>query len=139
MIVIDTNVISEAMRRTPNPEVMVWYAMQARASLFTTTVTVAEILAGIDYLPVGRRKSEMQRDAQLMFEDDFSGRVLPFDLTAADHYADISARRRRLGPRMKPLDAQIAAIARANGMAVATRNVADFEDCGVDLINPWEA
>lgn len=139
MIVIDTNVISEAMRHTPNPDVMLWFTMQAQASLFTTTVTVAEILAGIDYLPDGRRKSGMQRHARLMFEDDFSGRVLPFDLAAAGHYAEISAQRRRLGRRIKPLDAQIAAIARANGMAVATRNTADFEDCRVDLINPWEA
>lgn len=139
MIVIDTNLISEAMRQTPNPDVMLWYAMQAKANLFTTTVTVAEILAGIDYLPDGRRKSGMQRDARLMFESDFSGRILPFDLGAAEHYADISARRRRQGRRIKPLDGQIAAIARTNAMSLATRDVDDFEDCGVDLINPWEA
>lgn len=138
MIVVDTNVISEPMRPTPDANVMLWYASCPRMDLFTTTVTVAELMAGIGYLPDGKRKFGMEHLAQSMFEADFAGRILPFDLAAAEEYARISARRRRMGRPIKPLDAQVAAIASANGMSVATRDISDFADCGVELINPWD-
>ena len=105
--------------------------------MFVTAVTQAEILAGISFLPHGKRRSNLLELAKITFEKSFADRVIAFESNAAAHYADILERRRRAGAPLAALDAQIAAIARANGMAIATRNIRDFENCGVDLINPW--
>lgn len=139
MIVIDTNVISEMMRPDPNERVTRWYRSTQAHLLFTTTVTVAEILSGIFALPAGSRRSGMELDARATFAEDFDGRILAFDIFAAEAYAQITSRRKAERRPMKPLDAEIAAIARIRDMAVATRNIRDFEDCGIELINPWEA
>jgi predicted nucleic acid-binding protein len=139
MIVVDTNLVSEVMRERPDGKVLLWYRSVPRRQLYTTTVTVAEILAGIGYLPEGRRQAAMQQDARLMFENDFNGRILPFDLASTESYARIAATRRAQGRPIKPLDGQIAAITITHDMSLATRNTKDFEGCGVDLINPWEA
>jgi predicted nucleic acid-binding protein len=138
MILVDTNVISEMMRVAPDDRVMAWYRTTPRHLLYTTTVTVAETLAGILLLPDGKRRKGMELDARAVFSEDFEGRILPFDLAAAEYFGQVSATRRAIGRPIKPLDAQIAAIALSRVMSVATRNTADFEDTGVDLINPWD-
>jgi predicted nucleic acid-binding protein len=137
MIVLDTNVLSEAMRASPAPRVAEWMARERAANLFTTAITEAEILLGIAMLPDGRRKNELQAAAQRVFSL-FASRILSFESTAASSFAAIAAGRRHAGLPINDFDALIASIARSRGMALATRNVADFEGTGVDLINPWD-
>ena len=138
MIVLDTNVLSELMRPAPSERVVRWIAGQPATSLYTTSITQAEILHGIMLLPSGRRRSALEFAAEAMFSEDFGGRVLPFGSEAALPYARIAAERRRAGRPISHFDAQIAAIARSAGAAIATRNVADYDACGVEVINPWE-
>ena len=107
--------------------------------LFTTFVTVAEIRYGLALLSEGARKNALRQAIEGMFEEDFSGRILPFDGSAARVYAGIAAGRRQLGRPVSQFDALIAAIARSRAAAVATRNSNDFEDCGIQVINPWNA
>ncbi|MFI4973504.1 MAG: type II toxin-antitoxin system VapC family toxin [Caulobacterales bacterium] len=137
MIVLDTNVVSEALRRDPAQSVVGWMRAQDPAGLFTTAICEAEILYGLAIMPDGRRRAALQAAARAIFETDFSGRILPFDSDSAKSYIDIVATRRRAGRPIGQAGAQIAAIARANGATLATRNVNDFTDCGVGLINPW--
>ncbi len=139
MIVLDTNVLSELMRPAPSERVVRWVAAQPATSLYTTSVTQAEILHGIMLLPSGRRRIALEAAAEAMFSEDFGGRVLPFGSEAAHPYARIAAERRRAGRPISHFDAQIAAIARSAGAEIATRNVADYDACGVQVINPWEA
>jgi predicted nucleic acid-binding protein len=139
VIVLDTNVLSELMRSQPAAMVFGWVASQPRAALHTTSVNKAEILYGIAALPEGRRRAALAVAAEAMFNDDFAGRVLPFDEEAAVRYAEIVAARRREGGPIEAFDAQIAAATRVAGAALATRDVGDFAGCGVTLVNPWEA
>lgn len=139
MIVLDTNVLSEAMRPTPAPFVQAWLAAQPPAQLYVTAIAEAELLFGAALLPPGRRRQGIEQAIQRMFAEDFAGRILAFDQAAAPHYAAIAAVRRKSGRPIASLDAQIAAIARAAGFAVATRNIADFAECGVALLDPWNA
>ncbi len=138
MIIIDTNVLSELMGPAPERSVVNWVAAQPATRLFTTSITQAEILHGIMLLPRGGRRNAFEAAAMAMFEEDFAGRVLPFGSDAARPYAQIAVAQRRAGRPISQFDGQIAAIARSMGADVATRNVADFERCGVKLINPWE-
>jgi toxin FitB len=138
VIVLDTNVLSELMRPSPAPAVERWVGAQPSSSLFTTTVTQAEILYGVALLPRGRRRKALEDAVEAMFEEDFAERVLPFDGAAAHAFAQIAADRRRAGKVIAQLDAQIAAIARARDAAIATRNVKDFEGCGAELFDPWD-
>ena len=137
MIILDTNVLSELMRPGPYAGVVDWVSTQPVARLFTTSVTQAEILHGIMLLPSGLRRDAFEAAATAMFDEDLAGHVLPFGSDAARAYAEIAAARRRAGRPISQFDAQIAAIARSTGADIATRNVADFEQCGVKLINPW--
>ena len=139
MTVLDTNVISELMKRAPAGQVVGWIATQPATSLFTTSVTQAEILHGIMRLPAGRKRSALEAAAEAMFTEDFGGRILPFGSDAAHAYARIATDRRRLGRPVSHFDAQIAGIARSNGAAIATRNVRDYDGCGVRVIDPWDA
>ena len=139
MIVIDTNVLSELMRPTPSELVRNWVQRQYAEQLFTTTITQAEMLFGIALLPEGRRRSALAAAARQMFAEDFAGRVLAFDAAAAEAFAPIAAARRQQGRPMGAFDAQIAAIAASRGAALASRNVSDFLDCGLTVINPWDA
>lgn len=138
MIVLDTNVLSELMRLQPSAAVFAWVAGQPRASLYTTSVSKAEILYGIAALPEGQRRMALAAAAAAMFAEDFAGRVLSFDAEAAVDYAEIVASRRREGRPIEGFDAQIAATARVAGAKLATGDVADFAGCGVTLVNPWE-
>ena len=139
MIVLDTNVVSELMKATPAAAVARWFADRPAATLYTTSITHAEILHGILLLPAGKRRGALETAAEAMFDEDFGGRVLPFGGEAARAYARIAVQRRRAGRPISHFDAQIAAIARSVRAQVATRNVNDYEGCGVDLLNPWDA
>ncbi len=139
MIVLDTNVVSELMKPGPAPEVLRWFGDYPAARLFITTVTQAEILLGLELLPKGRRRAALESAASAMFEEDFAGRVLPFDGAAAAQYAKIAAVRQKAGRPISQFDAQIASLALSRGAAVATRNLRDFEGCGLELLYPWKA
>jgi toxin FitB len=138
VIVLDTNVLSELMRPTPSPAVLRWMSTLPASGLFTTSVTQAELLVGARLLPSGRRRSTLQQLMAAMFDEDFAGRVLAFDQAAVPLYVEIVVDRRATGRPISQFDAQIAAIARASGARLATRNVSDFDGCGVGVVNPWE-
>ncbi|HEX5452296.1 MAG TPA: type II toxin-antitoxin system VapC family toxin [Stellaceae bacterium] len=137
MIVLDTNVISELMKANPNPALFAWVAARPPEELFTTSLNKAEILYGIAALPEGRRRAALAAAAEAVFTEDLAGRVLPFDATAAERYAEIVVARRQSGRPIEGFDAQIAAIAFALGADVATRDIRDFAGCGLNLIDPW--
>ncbi|MBY3192447.1 type II toxin-antitoxin system VapC family toxin [Rhizobium laguerreae] len=136
MIVLDTNVISELLTPAPNVGVIEWLGAQHPLSVFTTAITEAEILYGLRLLPHGRRRSDLEAAVLPIFNEDMSGRVLPFDRDAADVYAIITDRR-KAGRPIRQFDAQIAAIAISRGASLATRNVSDFEGIDLQIINPW--
>ncbi|MBD9375386.1 type II toxin-antitoxin system VapC family toxin [Rhizobium sp. ARZ01] len=138
MIVLDTNIISELLVANPEPLVADWLAEQHPASIFTTTVTEAEILYGLRLLPESRRRRDLEVAILPIFAQDLAGRVLPFDREAAEIYALVATKRRKSGHPISQFDAQIAAIAISRGAALASRNVADFEGIGLTVINPWE-
>ncbi|MDQ0395877.1 type II toxin-antitoxin system VapC family toxin [Labrys monachus] len=138
MIVLDTNVISELLSPLPSPSVLSWLAEQPPAAMFTTAVTEAEILYGLRLLADGRRRRDLEAAIRPLFTEDFKGRVLPFDSEAADLYATLAVMRRQSGRRISQFDGQIAAIALSRGAAVATRNVDDFADIGLAIVDPWK-
>lgn len=137
MIVLDTNVLSEALRPTPSEKVLSWISSEPVDALFTTTITEAELLYGIALLPEGRRQRTLRAAVLRVLDEALAGRILPFDSGAARAFADIAATRRRAGRPIAEADARIAAIARSRGASVATRNLGDFADCGIDLVDPW--
>ena len=137
MIVLDTNVISELMRKSPDPAVEAWAAGHPVEALFFPAVGEAELRYGVAIMPMGQRRDRLAVEIEAMLREDFEGRILPFDSLAASAYADILAARRAAGRRIPMADCLIAAIARSRGMAVATRNVRDFADTGIDVIDPW--
>jgi predicted nucleic acid-binding protein len=138
MTILDTNVVSEITKPEPSSAVVAWATGQMRDQLFTTSITAAEILYGIEVLPRGNRRDQLLHQAEGIFREDLGGRVLSFDERAAREYASIASERRRRGRPISLADGQIAAIARVHGATLATRNTDDFEGCGVKLINPWE-
>src|SRR5579862_1753945 len=137
MIVLDTNVVSEILKPAPSDMVVHWLASQESSSVFTTVITLAEILYGIEVLPQGRRRRRLSDVVEDIFRLDFERRILFFDEDSGRQYARIRASRKAVGRPIPQLDAMIAAIARVHRAAVATRNTADFEHCGIRLINPW--
>jgi toxin FitB len=139
MIVLDTNVLSELMRPRPDRGVIDWVESHSSPSLYTTSITVAEIFHGILLLPEGTRRDSLTAAAEGMFDEDLRGRILSFDTSAARAFAEIVTERRRSGRPISHEDAQIAAITRSSKARLATRNVADFQGCGVALLDPWSA
>ena len=137
MIVLDTNAVSESLKPKPSEIVLGWLAAQDPRNVFITTITQAEVLFGIESMPAGKRRANLSAEVEKMFVEDFPGPILPFDEGGARMYAKIVRQRDAVGRPIAPLDAMIAAIARARGAAVATRNTRDFEGCGVRVINPW--
>lgn len=138
MIVFDTNVISELMRSEPSPVVVDWVRSRPASELYTTSVTLAEIRYGIERMPDGGRKHLLRTVADEVFTA-FEEQVLPFDAAAALPYAAIVSERERTGMPIDGFDAQIAAICRSHGVALATRNVKDFRGTGIEVIDPWHA
>lgn len=139
MIVIDTNVVSELARPEPRERVIDWLDSLPAAEVSITAVTAAELSYGIARLPAGRRKSALQATIEGLLEEDFRGRVEPFDLIAANYYGSIVAEREAVGRPISVADAQVAAICRKLNAALATRNTKDFERTGLELIDPWQA
>lgn len=137
MMVLDTNVLSELMRPVPDALVVDWLDRQDATAVAISAITVAEILYGIERLPDGRRKRSFAAMAAGMFEEDFAGRILPFNSEAAVHYAEQVAASERGGKQVHMADAQIAAICIKYGAVLATRNIKDFETLSVETLNPW--
>jgi toxin FitB len=138
VIVLDTNVISELARRAPDSGVLSWLDSLDVSEVGTTAVTAAELRYGVTRLPDGHRKRELAVVIRGILTEDFHGRVFPFDERASIRYADVVTGRERNGRPIGVADAQIAAICRDLGAILATRNTADFEETGVELINPWK-
>jgi predicted nucleic acid-binding protein len=138
MIILDTNVVSELMRAEPDARVGQWVGRQRTSELGTTAITVAEIRHGIERLPDGRRKEGLLSAATDLFAA-FGELVQPFDVLAAAWFGPVMVRRARLELPVEGFDAQIAAICRAHGAALATRNVKDFLETGIEVIDPWTA
>lgn len=137
MFILDTNVLSAMMGPRPAPQVADWVSGQRIERLFTVSVCQAEILSGLAILPPGRRRQALEVAAQAMFMEDFAGRVLPFDMSAAVAYADIFAARRSAGRPIATMDLMIAAVARVHGASVVTRDGGGFAGCGVTVVDPW--
>jgi predicted nucleic acid-binding protein len=137
LIILDTNVVSEMLRPSPQPQVHAWLAAQDAAEVYLTTITEAELRYGVAILAQGRRRDALTAALDAIVREDFEARVLPFDSDAAVAYAMIAADRRAAGRPISQFDCQIAAIGRSRGAAVATRNVEDFEGCAIEVINPW--
>jgi predicted nucleic acid-binding protein len=138
VFILDTNILSAMMRLQLETEVATWIAAQPAELLFTTSLSQAEILAGLAIMPDGRRRRDLEAAVRVMFLEDFDGRVLPFDMKAAAAYADIFASWRRAGRPATTIDLMIASVARSHGASVVTRDTGGFEGCGVALVNPWE-
>ena len=137
MIVLDTNVLSEVMKPRPSAAVLSWIAAQEPLSIFTTTITQAEILYGIEMLPPAKRRTALHAAVESMLAQEFGSRILPFDEDAAHAFAIIASQRQALGHPISQFDGMIAAIASSRHAAVATRNARDFEDCGIPVIDPF--
>ncbi len=138
MIVMDTNVLSEIVRAAPAPQVFEWYDSLDAGDVFTTAVTVGELLYGVERLPAGRRRSQLAVVVHKIVHDALAGHVIPYDLDAAAEFAIVMADRERIGRSIDGPDAQIAAICRSRGAVLATRDTLDFETTGVDVLDPWE-
>lgn len=138
MILLDTDILSELARPAPDPAVLAWANAIPLTRLCTTAVTEAELRFGIELLPPGRRREDLGHAVEEVFRSVVGDRVLPFDRAAARVYAGLAARRRRTGRAVDTADLQIAAIGVARKMeAIATRNIQDFENCGIPVVNPW--
>jgi predicted nucleic acid-binding protein len=137
MILLDTNVISEAMKPAPEASVMAWLNSQNTAELWTSTIVVAEVYSGLDLMPAGKRQRQLFEKAELMFDRFFGARILPFDLLAARAYGAVLKARQAKGLPIDEMDALLAATALANGSALATRNASHFQSCGIRVLNPW--
>lgn len=137
VILLDTNVVSELMRSSPEPAVEAWIAGHLVEDPFFSAIGEAELRYGVAVMPAGRRRDRLASEIEAMLHEDFESRVLPFDSDAALAYAEVASTRRAIGRPAPLADCQIAAIARSRGMSVATRYLRDFEDLGVDLIDPW--
>jgi predicted nucleic acid-binding protein len=137
MIILDTNVVSELLRPAPSPAVEAWLAAQDGAAVFFTAIGEAELRLGVAILSAGRRRTSLAEAIDAMLEEDFRGRILPFDTAAAQAYAAIAATRRAAGRPISQFDCQIAAIAHIRQAVLATRNTVDYEGCGIEVIDPW--
>jgi hypothetical protein len=139
VILLDTNVISALMQRDPDPTIVAWLDRQPAESIWTTSVTVFEIRFGIELLATGRRRRQLEDAFAKALEDDLDGRVLPFDLAAAESAGAMAAARRRAGDPIEIRDLQIAGIVHSRRAALATRNVRHFESLGLSLTDPWSS
>jgi predicted nucleic acid-binding protein len=137
MIILDTNVVSEAMKPVPEVTVRAWLNNQVAETLFLSSITLAELLFGIRALPAGKRKNMLDYALSQLLEL-FNDRVLSFDTDAARHYADLAVSAKNSGRGFPTPDGYIAAIAVSRGFIVASRDTAPFQAAGVGVINPWE-
>ncbi|HEX6898282.1 MAG TPA: type II toxin-antitoxin system VapC family toxin [Thermoanaerobaculia bacterium] len=138
MIVVDTNILAELMKEAPAQAVLSWVNDQESSALFVTAITIGEIGYGLRIMPQGKRRLQLEQGFERFLAEGFAGRILDFDEKAARHYSEVMGRRKELGRPLSVQDGQIASIARARGCSVATRNVRDFVECGVEIVNPFE-
>jgi len=139
MILLDTKVISEIMRARPDPTVRTWFRALPRREFWTASVVIAELFSGVDLMPAGRKQTELRGLVEAMIAEDLRGQILAFDLSAARQYGQILSYREEIGRPIKEMDALLAATAKAHGATMATRNIPDFEHCGIALVNPWQS
>lgn len=139
MIILDTNVVSELIRASPDPGVRAWVNSIPSTQIATTAITAAELYYEVARLPAGQRRQQLAVAVSALLNDALRGRIAPFDERAARRYAEVITGRERAGRPIEVPDAQIAAICRELGAVLATRNIKDFEDTGVELIDPWRA
>ena len=139
MIILDTHVLSELLRPSPARQVEAWLSAQDGTQVYFTTIGEAELRHGVAIMPAGKRRAELSKAIEGMLSEDFRDRTLSFDRAAARAYAAIAAERRAAGRSISQVDCQICAIARAHDAVIATRNTAEFEGCGVALVDPWGA
>ncbi len=139
LTLLDTNVLSELLRTRPEPAVQRWVDAQPPLSLHVSALTQAEMLLGARQMPAGKRRQGLWAALDVIFAEDFAGRIWPFDGAAAAQFAALVDTRRRAGRPISQFDAQIAAIALQRGARLATRNIRDFEGCGLGLFDPWQA
>ncbi|RQT16931.1 PIN domain-containing protein [Burkholderia contaminans] len=137
MILVDTNVMSEPLRREPSAAVIEWLDAQNVETLFLAAISLAVMRFGVAALPEGRRRDWLHQSIEQRVVPLFRGRILPFDEVATKAYAGIRARARAAGATIAPADCFIAATAEANGLIIATRDVAPFEAVGLRVIDPW--
>lgn len=137
MIILDTNVVSEPLRPEPDPAVLDWLNAQQPETLYLTTVNLAELLAGIEAMPVGRRRTRLGAALAERMMPLFAGRILAFDQKSAEAFARVNVGAQQAGNRISFADAAIAAMAAANGFILATRNMRDFKGTGIDVLDPW--
>ena len=139
MIILDTNVVSEAWKPTPSVSTLAWMNAQPFGSLYLCTPVLAELRYGVERLPTGSRKDRLRSLIEKLEGETFQGRIFPLDTVAAAEFGRLVASRERAGRRMQPMDALIAAVALSQAAELATRDVHDFSDLGLNLINPFEA
>jgi toxin FitB len=138
MILLDTNVVSEAWRPKPTAAVIDWMDAQPATSLYICTPVLAELWFGVERLPASRRRDRIGALVDRLETDTYRGRILTLDAAAATEFGRLAAKRERAGRRMQPMDALIAAVARSNGATLATRDIDDFADLDLTLVNPFE-
>ena len=138
MILLDTNVISEPQRQVPDSRVLGWLDAQALETLYLSTITVAELRAGIALMPAGKRRANLQENLEKRLLPMFANRVLPFDMGCTSAYANLLAKSRAVGVAVETADAFSAAVAIANGFIVATRDISPFKVAGAKVVNPWD-
>jgi toxin FitB len=138
MIVLDSNVISALIHPSPDKSVLEWTAQQNIAQLYLTAVTEGEILYGIMKLPAGKKRQRLEKSATQLFDHVFVKRILPFDSNAAKEFGILYAKEKQGGRNQGTTDIQIAAITLAHHATLATRNIKDFKQCGIKLVNPWK-
>ena len=137
MILLDTNVLSALMLRTPDPAVVQWLDRQPAESIWVTSITVFEIQTGLELLAQGRRRDQLERAFEQLLSDELDGRVQSFDRVAAVASGTLAATRQQAGLSMEVRDAEIAGIALTRRAVLATRNVRHFSDVGIELVDPW--
>lgn len=137
MILLDTNVVSEPLRPSPNARVSGWIDAQPLETMYLSAMSVAELRAGIALMPPGKRRTALHEHMERRVLPMFAGRVLPFDMGCTHAYAELLARVRKAGSGIETADACVAAVALANGFAVATRDTNPFRAAGLEVINPW--
>lgn len=138
MFLLDTNVISEALKPKPEDGVERWFAPVVRQHVFVSSISKAEMLFGLAIMPPGKRKLALADVIWKFFSNELKTEVLAFGSRESEIYAEIASHQRAIGRAMNQSDAQIAAIARLRDFAIVTRNVGDFAHCGVEIVNPWE-
>ena len=137
MILLDTNVISEPLKLSADAGVLAWIDAQSIATLYLSAISLAELRFGIAALPTGKRQETLHLGLEQRILPLFADRILPFDASASQAYADILSTARAQGRAISTADGYIAATAKRHGFTVATRDASPFEAAGITVINPW--